>query len=299
MPISTRTTLQRQLDDLYHDRFSAYTGGKHLSYPLLPVVTERYLANRIVVLGQETNGYYNQHEGSQSGEDLPDYLKGTHEVEVDGRYATRYAHFIRALRTAGHGGHFWRFARLLYRPGSPLAGQEMIDEQDELGHMWLNLFAVEAVVHAGAALGRPTSNSELRQEVSQLQGDLLRETFELLRPRLVLACTGPRLDEALAMSLGLDSLTFETIDNAASPRWRADPSHTLSTWQLGKTRFSLADGTTVPLIRTYHPTYFMGRINQRDARYVKPPGRGSLKEACTASVLLDASAILANSTSAT
>ena len=275
--------LQSQLDDLYQKRLAAYSGDLSLSYPLLPVVTERYLENRVVILGQETNTWY------RSGpEDLRDgYLADDHTFThgADGTIDTRYNHFMRHVRDKGYGGKFWAFARSLYGGDGPLPGP-MIGEDERLGHVWLNLFSAEAMTAKNGKAGLPTRNVKLREALLELQGDLLGQTLCLLQPQLVVSCTGPHLDSALARSLGPSiplALAPVPSRHAPIPKKSGEPGFT--EWQLAKASLDLGEGQPTTLVRTYHPTYFMGYINGQRRHYALASGQATLAGSYTATVL--------------
>jgi hypothetical protein len=88
-------TLQKAINDLFYQTFKEYEGGKGYSKPLIPVISERYLENRVVVMGQETYTWFR---------DTDDDLKNRY-LNEDGRAETlnNYTDFVteRALKKGG------------------------------------------------------------------------------------------------------------------------------------------------------------------------------------------------------
>ena len=287
--------LQDQIEQLYYQRFSGYEGGRLLSYPILPVVTERYLNSRVVIIGQETNTWYPR---SEESEDLRDgFLAGRHEVVVHDEdpsgkarstTATRYTHFMRLLKERGYSGHFWPFVQSLYGEGGVLPGP-MVDEQDRLGHLWLNLYSTEAIVKKSSGQGAPTSLRTLKQEILQLQGDLLHQTLQLLKPRFVICCTGPQNNEALRISLGLEpGSSFEEVVGTRLPRHKKRSRPGFNVRQLARAEIDVGAQVPATLLRTYHPTWFTSRINGQRRYWELNPNGETLAEAYTRTVMEEA-----------
>ena len=84
-----------------------------LSYPLIPRISEEYLRNRIVVVGQETNTWYDT--GSKYGDYNDVFLNKKHEIEKES-LCNRYDDFVNK-HVREYGGKFWSFNRLLYEKG--------------------------------------------------------------------------------------------------------------------------------------------------------------------------------------
>ena len=60
--------IQKQVTDAFYQQFKNYEGGLNLSRPHIPLISEGYLKNRVMVMGQETNTWYRKGE-----DDLKDY----------------------------------------------------------------------------------------------------------------------------------------------------------------------------------------------------------------------------------
>lgn len=240
---------QQKVTQLFFQTFNGYRGGLNLSKPLIPLISENYLKDRVLILGQETNTWYKE------GDDdlLNVYLKNYDPSDI--YYGTSvYRTFIKSAAPR-YGGKFWEFARNLYTK-KYFNGQ--FQEDGYLGHCWINLFSVESVGEKGNSKGRPTTNPKLRIEVINLQKELLFKLMEILRPKLIIAFTGRTLDSPLFIQgLGFDwsksQLEFIPVDTAGifDLGHLAEVKILLPEHPLFNTKF----------IRCYHPTYFMGRIN--------------------------------------
>lgn len=246
--------MQKELDKVCLAYFSKHDGKRHFSYPLLPVVSQRYLENRIVIIGQETNSWY-----KGADDDLAEFVSGnnTHPAGFN-----RYEKFV-TEHVPTYKGNFWRFSRRLYEPeGGPIKGR--IVEKGNLGHLWLNLFFIEQCKGKGHVGGRPTNNPEIRKTVIKLQKDLLKQILIILKPKLVISMTSPGLDPVLKTSLGFESTErFQLVDRKGC----------FNKWQLAQFKSNLGElDYQINFIRSYHPTYFMGRINRYNAKFNLPEG---------------------------
>lgn len=247
-------SIQQEVTQLYYNHLKGYQGGLNLSRPHVPLISEAYLKNRIIILGQETNSWYRQ-----GNDDLYNYYLKNY-TQNDPYYGTEpYRKFIRDS-VEKYPGKFWEFARTLYNQGL-IRGP--IQKDGFLGHCWINLFSVEAIPtgnvnHLDIRKGRPTNNGKLLENVVNLQTDLLFNLVKILKPKIVIALTGPKLDHVLLIrSLNLN------YSNDEFKKVAIDSNNIFSEKQLGEIRI---ENKTHPLfgariIRTYHPSYFMGRIN--------------------------------------
>ncbi|MCP9237967.1 hypothetical protein [Lewinella sp. JB7] len=244
--ISAIEDLQRQINDLYTRTFSEYGGGLNLSYPHVPRIPCDYMADRVIIVGQETNTWYNQTE-----DDLKNiFLSDVNCIEAEGLHQ-RYDHFIKN-HASRYGGKFWQFTRKLYKEDIlRLNG----GSSSWISHVWINLFAVESCTNKSDTEGRPTKNRELAQAIYELQQDLLAKQIEILHPSIVLFLTGPNNDCILQKSAFVNC----EVDFIA-----VDESKCLNSRMLAEIRIrsSVENAESLPTyIRSYHPTYFMGRIN--------------------------------------
>lgn len=246
--------IQKSISQLFFQTFNNYKGGLNLSKPLVPLISENYLKNRVIVLGQETNTWYKE------GDDdlLNIYLKNYDPSDI--YYGTSvYKKFIDEAAPS-YGGRFWKFAKNMYSKNI-LNGQ--FQEDGYLGHCWINLFSVESVIEKGNSNGRPTNNSKLKSEILNLQKELLFRLMEILKPKLLIALTGWKLDSPLFMhGLGFDwsknHLEFKSVD----------PVEVFGVGHLAEVKVVLPDHplSNSKIIRSYHPSYFMGRINTNKNR---------------------------------
>tara|TARA_R110002020_G_scaffold475701_1_gene711816 strand:- start:347 stop:1219 length:873 start_codon:yes stop_codon:yes gene_type:complete len=244
--------IQKSISHLFYDYFKEYKGGNNLSLPHIPLISEDYLNNRIIVLGQETNTWYRKGD-----DDLREiYLKNYEPENIF--YGTEpYKQFIEGP-SQNYGGKFWQFNRSLYSEGII---EGTFQKEGYLSHCWLNLFFVEAVKEKGDLNGRPSSNAQLRTEILRLQKDLLFRLIEILKPKVLIALTGKSLDPALFKdSLKLEWNEDHTVWSSVDASEIFQP-HELSEVQVIKTGHPLQN---TKILRAYHPTYFLGRINSNN-----------------------------------
>jgi hypothetical protein len=243
--MTEKDRLQKELIDIFIDKFKKYGGGLNLCTPLIPRVTSRYLDSRVIVIGQETNTWYNKTKDDLK-EDFLSNLGRIEKICVEERYENFILNFADR-----YGGKFWNFTKLLYQK-EIINGEMIID--GELGHCWMNFFSVEACQSKKDEMGRPTKNRKLANEVIKLQEDLLLQSIKILRPKLILLLTGNSLDWFLTnKALKIDKYEFRSVDE----------NQIIETSQLAE--LAILDKSNVlskmKIIRGYHPTYFMARIN--------------------------------------
>lgn len=237
--------IQEKINNLFIKAFKDYKGGLNLSVPLVPRISKAFLVNRTIVIGQETNTWYRHGEDELKNvfvEDTENIIK----VCLNDRYDLFIGKHVKSYR-----GKFWAFNRLLYKKNI-IDGEIVLG--DELSHCWVNLFAVEGCKNKKHNNGRPTVNRELASNIVELQGTLLYEIFRLLKPKLIIFLTGHSLDEILMKTAVCSSDIYsKPIDskkilnvNMLSQIIVKDKDHILK---------------GVNIIRSYHPSYFMGRIN--------------------------------------
>ena len=241
--------IQEKINNLFYEAFKNYEGGKGLSVPCIPRISSSYLENRTVVLGQETNTWFEK-------KDIDDSLKNIFLQNADNIYkiclTERYDEFIRN-HASTYLGNFWNFNKMIYKEG--IINGEMI-HNNSLSHCWLNLFAVEACKNKNDKNGRPTKNEKLRAEIMAMQKNLVFDVLCVLKPKLILALTGHGLDAVLlkyALGTSRDLCKIKTIDK----------KRFLSKEMLGEIKIEDENNplSEIRIIRSYHPTYFMSRIN--------------------------------------
>jgi hypothetical protein len=239
--------IQNKINALYAETFKEYKGGLGLSVPLIPRVSLGYLKNRTLIIGQETNTWYKKTKDDLKNVFLKD-LDNISEVCLD----DRFDNFI-CNCADGYGGKFWDFNRLLY--AKDILEGDMI-EDDELSHCWMNLFSVEACKDKTDDSGRPSQkkNKELAKKIIEMQGDLLFQSIKILKPKLIVFLTGHSLDQII--------LDTAICANKVKIK-QADPKKILTKEQLSE--FQILDKnhplSSVKIFRSYHPSYFMSRIN--------------------------------------
>jgi hypothetical protein len=244
--MKTLAQIQDQINTLYINQFKDYSGGLNLSVPLIPRITQSYLINRTIVLGQETNTWY-RNDVSDGLKTL--FLQNTNKVEQI-CLVERYDKFIRE-EAEFYWGKFWDFNRLLYIK-KKLKGN--LVNADGLNHCWLNIFTIEACVDKADDNGRPTKNSELARKIINLQSNLLYKILEVIKPKFIIAVTGNTLDHIL-FSTVLNTQIYEMTS--------LDPNGILNEKHLCKIKILEKNHPlkNTRIIRAYHPTYFMGKIN--------------------------------------
>jgi hypothetical protein len=233
--------LQKQVIDLFINQFINYKGGLYLSTPLIPRISDGYLKNRVLIVGQETNTWF------RSGKDdlLTVFLNNLDNVETN-CITDKYDKFIKKMSRKNYGGNFWGFSRSLYN-GNFLDGEMLTDGM--LNHCWMNFFSVEACEDKKGKKGRPTSDQDLADKICELQDDLLLSAINILKPKLVIFQTGPSIDKRLQKLMRIAPENYSTLDNL----------NVFSSLELAE--LDIESHPSTKFIRAYHPSYFMGRIN--------------------------------------
>lgn len=237
--------VQKRIIDLYKEKFSDYKGGLNLSTPLIPRISQEYLKNRVLVIGQETNTWYRK-----SNDDLKLFFVENLDKIEEICIKNKYDHFIKHYAEK-YGGKFWEFSRQLYK--RKIIKGEMVSN-NKLSHCWINFFSVEGCENKKDRKGRPTVNQELANSIVELQGDLLLRIIEILEPKIVLLLTGNSLDW-LIMKKGLNIKEFKLKN--------IDDKGILNTKMLAQVEVLDENSilANIKIFRSYHPSYFMARIN--------------------------------------
>jgi len=237
--------IQDEINNLYFERFKNYSNNLGLSVPLIPRISEKYFENRTVIIGQETNTWYRNgnHDGLKNI-----FLANQDNIEKV-CLNDRYDKFIKNS-VSKYSGKFWVFIKLLYE--EQIIKNEFI-ENNNLSHLWLNLFLVEACKDKNDKNGRPTSNSKLAEQVNNLQGNLIREILNILKPKLIISMTGYKLDYILLNNVLSNKSIIKSVDS----------KKILNKEMLGEIIITDKEDIlyNTKIIRSYHPTYFMGKIN--------------------------------------
>ena len=239
--------IQNIVHELFRNTLTSKENDFNLSYPLIPRISAEYLKNRIVIVGQETNTWYNTK--CAFGDYNHIFIKTKNNIEKEA-LIKRYDSFV-SEHVQNYGGKFWDFSRSLYE-------KEIIDGNmvvnNKLSHCWINLFAMEACCDKSDDNGRPTKNKGLRNVILKHQGNLTYNLLKLLNPKLIIFLTGHSLDDIVceyALNIGSKD-QFVGIDKNCI----LETNHAC---QILPNKDSSFLNTTI--LRLYHPTYFMGRIN--------------------------------------
>jgi len=247
---ATINSIQKSIIKEFACQFKNYNGDLNLSVPLIPRISTEYLSNRTIVVGQETNTWYPYKNTIENLAHL--FTKYPDELEKE-CLVNRYDKFVNE-HVEKYGGKFWEFNRLLYSK-KIISGN--IVQNSSLTHCWINLFLTEAIAKKNHKMGRPTSNRQLAEEIIKLQGDLIARLFEILTPKRIIFLTGHSLDGYLFQT------ALKDVEVIIKP---LDPNKVLTCNELAK--FEIQDKNHVlfetDIVRTYHPSYFMGRINSRN-----------------------------------
>lgn len=246
MKVISKYRLQPQVNDIFANTLISKEHDYKLSYPLIPRISSSYLKNRIMLIGQETNTWYNTY--SKNGDYNDIFLKNKEQIEKNG-LIDRYDVFVNK-EVEQYGGRFWDFSRLLY-------DEKIIDgnivENKELTHCWINIFCMEACSEKNDSTGRPTKNRTLRNVILRHQNLLIHQLIQLLEPKLIIFLTGHPLDHViLDYGLNTKSAKLVKIDNANI----LEEKHACTIELDNNSHIS-----NPTILRLYHPTYFMGYIN--------------------------------------
>lgn len=238
--------LQGDIIDLFKRTLTKRVEGYNLSFPFIPRISKEYLKSRVVIVGQETNTWYNTGNGS-------DYhgifLEGKNNIEIEA-LDRRYDVFVRN-HVSKYGGKFWQFNRSLYSDNGIF--DTSIVKDGELSHCWINLFSMEACVNKKDSWGRPTKNQELRKSVLNIQGKLTFELLKLLKPKIIIFLTGAPLDYVIKeYALNSEIYDLKSIDEYNV----LEEKHAAKIEVDKDSPFYETD-----IFRLYHPSYFLGYIN--------------------------------------
>jgi len=240
--------LQSRVNKLFLETLATEETEFNLSYPLIPRISNEYLKNRIVIVGQETNTWYNDVSDNGDYNDIFLNSENIYDIEKEA-LKKRYDIFVNEA-VESYGGKFWKFNRLLYK-------EEIINgsivKNHELSHCWINLFCMEACYDKKDISGRPTKNGFLRNNILNHQNLLTYKLLKLLKPKLIIFLTGNSLDDILLRyALNSDNVNWKPIDK----RNIIEEKHAS---EIILSEVSSLYGSTI--LRLYHPTYFMGYIN--------------------------------------
>ena len=237
--------IQNEIQKLAYEYFRNVDCSEGFTYPLIPRISETYLKNRVVVMAQETNTWVGHIDCPEKQEK---FLGGC---------LAEYDRFVRD-DVARYRGKLWQFSRSLYKRGL-LDG--CIQNGSMLSHCWMNLFCIEKSTCRNDKNKKhlPSQNRELANRVLEIQQDFVFQVLRLIQPRAILALIGNKNDDLLKKyALGTESVKSISIDS----------SNSFDETELAELKVC---ENTNPLhetliLRTYHPTYFMGRMKGRERR---------------------------------
>lgn len=236
--------IQEQINNLYLEKFKYYKENLGLSVPLIPRLSAQYFKNRVIVLGQETNTWYRK-----TNDDLNEVFLANKDNIYKICLEDRYDHFIKN-HVSKYPGKFWEFNKMLYKEN--IIKGKMI-ENNNISHCWLNLFLVEACENKKSKKGCPTKDKLLADKIMKLQGNLLNEILEILKPKLIISLTGHSLDNHLKDHVIATKNELKGIDQ----------NEILTKTELGEFKVDNKNNflANTKIIRCYHPSYFLSRIN--------------------------------------
>ncbi len=243
--MSEAEKIEREINDAIEEQFKKkFDCLKGYSWPFFFSVSERYTEKRLVILGQETN-QWSIDKVELTKDDLREKCLKKYDKFIGGDIENPNAKTAENYR-----GNFWRFSKSLYKQNDKFFGifdWNMV-ENSKLSHCWMNLYFLEKCKHKKDRKGRTAQNSNLASDIKEIQEDLVNRVLNVLKPSVILAVTGPTQDEYLKDQ-------FDTIEEIQSLCDDFTP------WQLGFAKATLGQHETT-VIRAYHPSYFMGRINK-------------------------------------
>ncbi|MBR2470573.1 MAG: hypothetical protein IKB43_10595 [Fibrobacter sp.] len=237
--------IQNEIQKLAYECFRNVDCSEGFTYPLIPRISEMYLKNRVVVMAQETNTWVGHIDCPEKQEK---FLGGC---------LAEYDRFVRD-DVARHRGKLWQFSRSLYKRGL-LDG--CIQNGSMLSHCWMNLFCIEKSVYRNDKnKGHlPSQNRELANRVLEIQQDFIFQVLRLIQPKVILALIGNKNDDLLKKyALGTTNVKSISIDSS-----NAFGEHELAELKVCENTNPLHETL---ILRTYHPTYFMGRMKGRERR---------------------------------
>lgn len=241
--------IQDEIQRLAYEYFQHMEFSEGFSCPLIPRVSEDYLKNRIVIMGQETNTWWNM---IYSDHDIKEWCAGKCLNEG-------YDKFVREC-VVSYGGKFWEFSRSLYK--EVLKGP--ICNGNALSHCWMNLFCIEKCVcrNDNNPKHKPSQNRKLAKRVMNVQRDFVYEVMKLIRPKIILAMIGNKNDDLFKkFVLGTECVDEKQIECA-------ETFGELRTTEFKE--FEVRDAMNplygTMILRTYHPSYFMGRMRGKERK---------------------------------
>lgn len=257
------TNIQDAIIGIYAKNFAELKQRFGFSAPLMPNISQRYFDNRVVIMGQETNTWYDNAQ-------YPDFINCDYDKIRRLCLTDRTDVFVKKC-VKKYGGMFWKFNRSLY--GANILGGDIV-EDGKLSHCWLNLFCIEKCRSKSDKEGRPSQNKDLAEKVMKIQKKLLYEVFEIIKPKLIVAVIGLKNDDYF-------------INNALNAKGKCNiiPVSTTIYKLKSLSEFKILDAANclhnTTIIRAYHPTYFMGYMPREYKQQYNETLMNRIREAVT------------------
>ncbi len=243
--------IQNEIERLAYERFRNIDCSEYFTYPLVPRISEEYLKNRVVVMGQETNTWYGHIDNPEKREN---FLEGS---------LAEYDRFVRE-KAASDRGKFWQFSRSLYKSSRSIYKREILDgcirNGNWLSHCWMNLFCIEKSAYRGdKKKNLPSQNRDLANRVIEIQQDFVFQVLCLIRPKVVLALIGNDNDDLFKKyALGTEDVRSISVDSS-----NVFGERELAEFKVCERNNPLYETL---ILRTYHPTFFMWKMGGREKR---------------------------------
>lgn len=238
-------SLQSKVNELYAETFKNES-DLTLCFPLLPRINDAYIKDRIMIVGQETKGWYCK---------LGNYNSLVHDPKrmVDVALEA-YDDFAKYSALDNNTNIFWTFLNELYRE---VFKRDVVDGDGNLGHVWLNVFLMEAIDELDDK-GKPTTNKNIAAGVLKQQDRLLYHLLKLLKPRIILFLTGPTLDWALEEYIFSEDYSDGCLSYSKVSENASFGSNAFAKIQMKKVIPELAE---TKIYRMFHPNYlhFLGK----------------------------------------
>lgn len=230
-------TIQNEILRLAYGYFRNMDFSEGFSCPLIPRISKEYLKNRIVIMGQETNTWWDR---IYSNQQLKDWCTEKKCLN-DG-----YDKFVKN-EVERYGGSFWNFSRSLYKE----VLNEHICLNEALSHCWVNLFCIEKCEYKNDKdkKHKPSQCRELAKRVMGIQKDFIFQIMKLIRPKIILAMIGVDNDDLFQKYV----LGTEDVE-----RGELFEKNKIVEYKVCN-KLSPLYGTSI--LRTYHPNFFMNYMS--------------------------------------
>lgn len=240
--------IQNEIERLAYEYFRDMDCLEGFSYPLVPRISEEYLKNRFVVMGQETNTWKGH---IYAPEVRKDFLEGS---------LAEYDRFVRDEVAVNYPGEFWQFSKDLYQKEIQILDGDICNGS-WLSHCWINLFCMEKCAYRNDRdkTHLPSQNRRLAKRVMEIQKDFVFRILKIIKPKTILAMTYYQNDSFLienGLGTSFDKVEFCPIDKEKiySRNHIAEIKINDVNNPLSKTK----------IIRSYHPKFFTKRINNKN-----------------------------------